>query len=77
MLEELQLRAANGSFELKEHLASVALGTLPAYWWYWRQPAADASAVRVRAILTAMLAFVVWWNFLVGHIVNNIRGFGS
>jgi len=24
-----------------------------------------------------MLAFVVWWNFLVGHILNNIRGFGS
>jgi len=77
VLEELQLRAANGSFELKEHLAAVALGMLPAYWWYWRQPAADASAVRVRAVLTAMLAFVVWWNFLVGHIVNNIRGFGS
>jgi hypothetical protein len=77
VLEELQLRAANGSFELKEHLAAVALGMLPAYWWYWRQPAADASVVRVRAILTAVLAFVVWWNFLVGHIVNNIRGFGS
>jgi len=77
VLEELQLRAANGSFELKEHLAAVGLGTLPAYWWYWRQPATDPSAVRVRAILTAMLAFVVWWNFLVGHVVNNIRGFGS
>jgi len=24
-----------------------------------------------------MLAFIVWWNFLVGHILNNIRGFGS
>jgi hypothetical protein len=77
VLEELHLRAANGSFELKEHLAAIGLGMLPAYWWYWRQPAAEASAARVRATLTVILAFVVWWNFLVGHIVNNIRGFGS
>ena len=45
---------------------------LPAYWWSWRQP---GGALRVP--LTAMLAFVVWWNFLVGHVLNNIRGFGS
>jgi len=72
VLVEMKLDAANGSFELKEHLAAIALGMLPAYWWSWRQP--DG---RLRATLTAMLAFVVWWNFLVGHIVNNIRGFGS
>jgi hypothetical protein len=77
VLEELQLRAANGSFELKEHLAAIGLGMLPAYWWYWRQPATDADARRTRSVLTAILAFVVWWNFLVGHILNNIRGFGS
>ena len=77
VLEELKLRAANGSFELKEHFAAIALGMLPAYWWSWRQPASDASAVRARTMLTTLLAFVVWWNFLVGHIVNNIRGFGS
>jgi hypothetical protein len=77
VLEELQLRVANGSFELKEHLAAVGLGMLPAYWWYWRQPATEPSAALTKTMLTAMLAFVVWWNFLVGHIVNNIRGFGS
>ena len=76
VLEELQLRAANGSFELKEHLAAIGLGMLPAYWWFWRQPVADAAALARRA-MTLILAFVVWWNFLVGHIVNNIRGFGS
>jgi hypothetical protein len=27
--------------------------------------------------LTLMLAFIVWWGFLVGHVLNNIRGFGS
>ena len=77
VLEELQMRAANGSFELKEHLAAIGLGMLPAYWWYWRQPATDGEARRTRSVLTTILAFVVWWNFLVGHIVNNIRGFGS
>jgi hypothetical protein len=77
VLEELQLRAANGSFELKEHLAAIGLGTLPAYWCSWRLPASEPSAARDRAVLTAILAFIVWWNFLVGHILNNIRGFGS
>jgi hypothetical protein len=72
VLEEMHLNVANGSFELKEHLAAIGAGVLPAYWWSWRQP--DG---RLRAPLTGMLAFVVWWNFLVGHIVNNIRGFGS
>ena len=24
---------------------------------------------------TALLAFVVWWSFIVGHVLNNIRGF--
>jgi len=76
VLEELQLRAANGSFELKEHFATIGLGILPTYWWFWRQSVSGADAT-TRGILTAILAFIVWWNFLAGHIVNNIRGFGS
>jgi len=31
-LEDLQLRAANGIFEIKEHLVAIGLGVLPAYW---------------------------------------------
>jgi hypothetical protein len=27
-------------------------------------------------MLTSLLAFIVWWGFLTGHILNNIRGFG-
>jgi hypothetical protein len=76
VLEQLELSSANGAFELKEHFAVVGLAVLPAYGYFWRQPLEDAHA-RTRAILTALLAFVVWWNFLVGHILNNIRGFGS
>ena len=76
VVEQLGLWPQNGAFELKEHFAAVGLGILPAYWHYWRQPLSEEHA-RTRAALTAMLAFIVWWNFLVGHILNNIRGFGS
>lgn len=76
VLEQLALAPQNGAFELKEHFAVIGLAILPAYWYYWRQPLA-AEHARTRAVLTAMLAFIVWWNFLVGHILNNIRGFGS
>lgn len=75
VLEQLRLNTANGLFELKEHFAAVGLGLLPAYWYYWRQPPAEH--MRTRAILTTILAGIVWWGFIVGHILNNIRGFGS
>jgi hypothetical protein len=75
VLEDLRLGAANGIFEMKEHFVAVGLGLLPAYWYYWRQPPGEnATAQRV---LTLLLALIVWWAFLVGHILNNIRGFGS
>jgi len=76
VVEQLGLWSQNGAFELKEHFAAVGLGLLPVYWYYWRQPLAPEHA-RTRAGLTTMLAFIVWWNFLVGHVLNNIRGFGS
>jgi hypothetical protein len=76
VLEQLDLWKANGAFELKEHFATIGLGMLPAYWFYWRSPLSEEHA-RTRAVLTAILAFIVWWNFLVGHVLNNIRGFGS
>jgi hypothetical protein len=72
-LEDLQLRAANGVFETKEHFAAVALGLLPAYWLAWRTPLAPSRA-ETRKYLTWMLAFVVWWSFVVGEILNNIKG---
>src|SRR4029079_15868640 len=72
-LEDLQLRAANGVFETKEHLAAVALGLLPAYWLAWRAPLMPARA-DTRKYLTWMLAFVVWWSFVVGELLNNIKG---
>ena len=76
VVEQLGLRPQNGAFELKEHFAVVGLAVLPAYWYYWRAPLAPEHA-RTRRALTALLAFIVWWNFLVGHVLNNIRGFGA
>jgi hypothetical protein len=65
-----------GLFDIKEHFVAIGLALLPAYWVCWRHPRADESP-RTRAALTSILAFIVWWSFLIGHVVNNIRGFGS
>ena len=75
-LEDLQYRAANGVFEIKEHLAAVGLGLLPVYAVYWKTPLVAAHAA-TRRYLTLILAFLVWWNFLIGHILNNIKGLFS
>ena len=75
-LEDLQYRAANGVFEIKEHLAAVGLGMLPVYAVYWKTPLLAAHA-GTRRYLTWILAFLVWWNFLIGHILNNIKGLFS
>jgi hypothetical protein len=75
VVEQLEMWPQSGAFELKEHFAAVGLAVLPAYWHYWHAPAGEQA--RTRDILTLLLAFIVWWNFLVGHILNNIRGFGT
>ena len=66
---------AVGLFDLKEDFVAIGLGLLPAYWVCWRRFAEVTG--RTGAILTALLAFIAWWSFLIGHILNNIRGFGS
>ena len=75
VVEQMEAWAENGAFELKEHFAAVGFAALPAYHYFWRQPS-DQHA-RTRAGLTLLIAFIVWWNFLTGHIINNIRGFGA
>ncbi|HEU5274078.1 MAG TPA: hypothetical protein VFU97_10480 [Xanthobacteraceae bacterium] len=75
-LQDYRMHIPEGAFELKEHVAAIALGLLPAYWYYWR-PALAKEYATTRAIVTSLLAAIVWYNFLVGHIVNDIRGFGS
>ena len=64
---------ALGLFDIKEHFVSIGLALLPAYWVCWRRPRAGEPA-RTRAALTSILAVIVWWGFLIGHVVNNIEG---
>jgi hypothetical protein len=75
-LEQVGFWKALGFFELKEHVATLGLTALPAYWYFWRNtgnPEYDSA----RKWLTVVLAGMVWFSFLVGHVVNNVRGFGS
>jgi hypothetical protein len=65
-----------GVFELKEHLAAIGLGMLPIYWFFWKN-VKDAAYENARRWTTVVLAGMAWYMFLVGHIVNNVRGFGS
>lgn len=73
VLEEMRFQAANGVFEIKEHLSAMGLGLLPAYWYFWRTPLVEEHAA-TRRYITWILAFVVWWSFLIGHVLNNIKG---
>jgi hypothetical protein len=80
-LQDYRMFAAEGAFEIKEHLAAIALGLLPLYWVLWRRPAADGVAQDARwarIAVTLMIAVAAWASFFVGHILNNIRGlFGT
>lgn len=73
--EEMSLGWAVGLFELKEHFAGIGLAVLPMYVYTWRQEAAESHR-RDRIALTMLLTFIVWWDFLIGHVLNNIRGLG-
>ena len=67
--EELSFGWAIGLFELKEHFGGIGLGLIPAYVCAWRSGNAAG-----RIGMTLVLAFIAWWNFLVGHVLNNLRG---
>jgi hypothetical protein len=65
-----------GSFEFKEHVVTMGLALLPAYWYFWREPQPDQHAT-IRKWVTIFLAFTVWYSFVVGHVANDFRGVGS
>lgn len=73
VLQDLDFRIANGAFELKEHLSALGLILLPAYWTCWRQPF-DRQYDTARVWLAWIIAFIVWWNFVIGQILVSIRG---
>ena len=73
VLEQLRRNATVGSFELKEHFMTVGVALLPVYWYLWKQPQASVVA---RKLVTLVLALLVWYGFIIGHLINNTRGFG-
>ena len=64
-----------GLFDIKEHFAVIGGALLPAYWLCWRD-SESGKLQTSRTLLTVILAVIVWWNFLVGHVLNNILGLG-
>jgi hypothetical protein len=75
LLQEYHFYKPEGAFEMKEHLLSLSLALLPIYWLLWRRPTGENRIARTA--VTSILAVAVWWSFLTGHVLNNIRGFGS
>ncbi len=75
-MEELRHWWTVGSFEFKEHVVTMGMGLLPAYWYFWRQPL-SAEHDGVRKWVTIFLALSVWYAFIVGHVANDFRGVGS
>jgi hypothetical protein len=71
-LQDLQLTYAIGLFEIKENFAAIGLATLPSYWWFWKK---TQDYPTTRKALTAIFFGIIWYNFIAGHILNNVRGF--
>ena len=65
-----------GAFEFKEHIISMGLALLPAYWYFWQPPQSEQHS-RIRIALTLFLAVAVWYSFISGHVANDFRGVGS
>jgi hypothetical protein len=70
------LKLFGGIFELKEHFVVIGLALLPVYWLLWKKVPLTEQ-VRFRTAVTAILAAFVWYSFLVGHVLNNLKGFGT
>jgi hypothetical protein len=77
VLQVYRMHVPEGAFEVKENFVAIGAALLPAYWYFWRRSTKVGVGGSTRMALTVILAVIVWWAFLVGHIINNIRGFGS
>jgi hypothetical protein len=76
VFEDLVWHSSIGVFELKEHFIALTLALLPTYWLIWKKMPLTEH-VALRRITTVLVAAVGWYGFLVGHILNNLRGLGS
>lgn len=75
-LEQTGHYKAGGFFDFKEHVASIGLTLLPAYWYFWKN-AQNPQYDNARKGATLVLAVMCWFLFIVGHVLNNTRGFAS
>jgi len=75
-IEQAGYWKTQGFFELKEHVATIGLGLLPIYWYFWKN-AQNPQYDSARKWVTVWLAAGCWFAYLVGHVLNNVRGFGS
>ena len=66
---------ASSSF--KEHAATLGLGAASDLLVLLEERRTIRNTTGIRKSVTAVLAFICWFDFLVGHVLNNVRGFGS
>jgi hypothetical protein len=67
------MRKTVGLFQIKEHMAVIGLALLPVYWHFWRSVPLT-TAIGTRRFLTTFLMLGVWWNLIIGHVLNNLKG---
>lgn len=75
-LEQSGYYKTAGFFDFKEHVTTLGLLILPAYWYFWKN-AQNPEYDTARKMTTIVLAVMCWFLFIVGHVINNTRGFGS
>ena len=75
-LEQTGRNKTVGFFDFKEHVAAIGLTLLPAYWYFWKN-AQNPEYDNARKGVTLVLAVMCWFLFIVGHVLNNTRGFAS
>lgn len=75
-LEAQHFYRTGAFFDFKEHMATIGLVLLPAYWYFWKN-AQNRQYDNARKGVTLVLAVIVWFLFIVGHVLNNTRGFAS
>ena len=73
-IEQARFWWTQGFFDFKEHVASIGLTLLPAYWFMWKN-AQNPEYDVARKMVTLYLAVACWFLFIVGHVLNNTRGF--
>ncbi len=69
-LTDANMLSAIGAFEIKEHFAVFGLALLPSYAWAWKSD----NQILGQRLTTTVLMLIVWWNFVIGHVLNNIKG---